>query len=96
LPNRSRTIVVAGAGIGGLTAALALAEAGFRVVVLDQAERLEQTGAGLQLSPNAARILLALRLRERLEPTIVAPTARKFCGCRSVNRPSAAMAPPIG
>jgi len=75
LPNRSRTIVVAGAGIGGLTAALALAEAGFRVVVLDQAERLEQTGAGLQLSPNAARILLALRLRERLEPTIVAPTA---------------------
>jgi salicylate hydroxylase len=72
---RSRTIIVAGAGIGGLTAALSLAEVGFRVVVLDQAERLDQTGAGLQLSPNAARVLLALGLRERLAPKIVAPTA---------------------
>ena len=50
-----RSIIVAGAGIGGLTAALALARNGFRVVVLEQAERLEETGAGIQLSPNAAR-----------------------------------------
>ena len=42
----TRTIIVAGAGIGGLTAALALARQGFRVVVLEKAERLEEAGAG--------------------------------------------------
>ena len=61
----TRTIVVAGAGIGGLTAALALAAKGFRVVVLEKAERLEEAGAGLQLSPNASRILVELGLQER-------------------------------
>jgi salicylate hydroxylase len=70
----SRTIVIAGAGIGGLTAALALAQRGFRSVVLDQVERLEETGAGIQLSPNATRILLALGLGERLRRVAVAPT----------------------
>jgi len=70
-----RTIVVAGAGIGGLTAALALARQGFRVEVLDQAACLEETGAGIQLSPNATRILLELGLRDRLAPAAVAPDA---------------------
>jgi salicylate hydroxylase len=69
----SRTVVVAGAGIGGMTAALAMARKGFRVVVLEQAGRLEETGAGIQLSPNATRIILALGLEERLRPRIVAP-----------------------
>jgi salicylate hydroxylase len=72
---RSRTIVVAGAGIGGLTAALALAGKGFRVVVLDQAERLEETGAGIQLSPNATRVLDRLGLTARLTEAAVAPDA---------------------
>jgi salicylate hydroxylase len=49
----ARTIIVAGAGIGGLTAALALAGRGFRIVILEKTERLEEAGAGLQLSPNA-------------------------------------------
>jgi salicylate hydroxylase len=71
---RSRTVIVAGGGIGGLTAALALAAKGFRVVVVEQAERLEETGAGIQLSPNATRILHALGLAERLGAVIVAPT----------------------
>jgi salicylate hydroxylase len=62
----ARTIVVAGAGIGGLTAALALAAYGYRVVILEKVERLEEAGAGLQLSPNATRILIDLGLRERL------------------------------
>jgi salicylate hydroxylase len=70
-----RTIVVAGAGIGGLTAALALARNGFRAVVLEQAERLEETGAGIQLSPNAARTLIDLGLESRLKPYAVAPVA---------------------
>jgi salicylate hydroxylase len=72
-----RTVVIAGAGIGGLTASLALARSGFRVVVLERAERLEETGAGIQLSPNASRILISLGLRECLLPCVVAPDELK-------------------
>ncbi len=72
---RSRTIVIAGAGIGGLTAALALTRAGFRAVVLEQAARLDETGAGIQLSPNATRVLFDLGLGARLRPLAVAPEA---------------------
>jgi salicylate hydroxylase len=69
----SRTILIAGAGIGGLTAALAIAHRGFRVLVLDQAPSLEEIGAGIQLSPNASSVLTALGLRDALRPHIVAP-----------------------
>ena len=61
--------------MAGLTAALALARAGMRVTVFEQAEKLEETGAGLQLSPNATRILIALGLRDRLAADAVAPRA---------------------
>ena len=70
-----RTLVVAGAGIGGLTAALALARKGFAVALADKAEKLEETGAGIQLSPNATRVLCGLGLRERLAGAVVAPEA---------------------
>ncbi len=66
----SRTIIVAGAGIGGLTASLALARQGFRVIVLEKSERLEEAGAGLQLSPNASRVLVDLGLRPRLSRAV--------------------------
>jgi len=76
-------VIVVGAGIGGLTAALALARNGFRVTVLEQAERLEETGAGIQLSPNAARTLIDLGLGDRLRPHVVVPAALRVLGARS-------------
>ena len=80
---RSRSIIIAGAGIGGLTAALALARAGFRVVVLEQALKLEETGAGIQLSANATRVLFDLGLEYRLRPHAVAPEAIRIISARS-------------
>ena len=71
----TRTVIVAGAGIGGLTASLALAAKGFRVVILEKAERLEEIGAGLQLSPNASRVLVDLGLQPRLQAEFDQDTA---------------------
>jgi salicylate hydroxylase len=79
----SRTIFVAGAGIGGLTAALALAARGFRVVILEKTERLEEAGAGLQLSPNASRVLIDLGLQSRLAAGAVTPEAISIMSARS-------------
>lgn len=64
--DQPRHIVIAGAGIGGLTAALALADKNFQVTVLEKSPQLEAVGAGIQLSPNASRILIALGLGEAL------------------------------
>src|SRR5262249_42078925 len=47
----SHTVLVAGAGIGGLVAALSMAQRGFRVAVFESALRLEETGARLQVFP---------------------------------------------
>ena len=63
---RSRQIVIAGAGIAGLTAAIAFAARGFAVRVFEQAPQLAEVGAGLQLSPNATRILRQLGVMEHL------------------------------
>jgi salicylate hydroxylase len=79
----SRSVIVAGAGIGGLTAALALVKSGFRVTVLEQAQKLEETGAGIQLSPNATRTLIGLGLAERLKPHVVAPLGLRVLSGRS-------------
>src|SRR4051794_31263656 len=78
-----RTVVIAGAGIGGLTAALAIARQGFQVRVLEAAERLEEIGAGIQLSPNASRILITLGLRDRLAPHVVVPEELKVMDAAS-------------
>ncbi|TJV00839.1 MAG: FAD-binding protein [Mesorhizobium sp.] len=70
-----RQVVIAGAGVAGLTAALAFAERGYPVQVFEQAQRLEAVGAGIQLSPNATRILRQLGMLDRLLPAAVRPEA---------------------
>lgn len=55
-------IAVVGAGIGGLAAAQALAQRGADVTILEQAPEIAEVGAGLQISPNGARVLDALGL----------------------------------
>ena len=59
-----RRIAIVGAGLGGLTAALALLRRGFEVRVYEQAAELTEVGAGLQLSANATRVLFELGLEQ--------------------------------
>lgn len=64
--SAQRTIYIAGAGIAGLTLALALAKFGLHVVVLERNAEISQFGAGLQISPNARKILNGLGLDDAL------------------------------
>jgi salicylate hydroxylase len=67
--------IVVGAGIGGLTAALALRAAGLDVTVYEQADALREVGAGIQLAPNATRLLHRLGLADALRRVGVRPEA---------------------
>lgn len=68
-------VAVVGAGVGGLAAAIALAQRRFRVTVLEQAPALGEVGAGLQLAPNAVAVLEALGLRDAVEAVASTPEA---------------------
>lgn len=59
-------ITVAGAGIGGLAVAAALADRGHRVRVAERASEISEVGAGIQISPNGARVIEALGLGDAL------------------------------
>jgi len=72
----NRKILIVGAGIGGLTAALALQRRGFEVEVYEQADHLGDIGAGLQLSPNAVKVLGALGLSAGLDAIGVEPEGK--------------------
>jgi salicylate hydroxylase len=66
-------IIIAGGGIGGLAAALTLARSGHTVKLFEQASEFSEIGAGLQLGPNANRLLRKWGVHEILEPDLVAP-----------------------
>ncbi len=73
--SERQPIVIAGAGIGGLTAALALAATGWRVVVAERTEELSEVGAGLQIAPNAGRVLARLGLDKAMALAAIEPQA---------------------
>jgi len=70
-----RPILIAGGGIGGLSAALALARKGRRVRVLERAPEFGEIGYGIQMGPNVSRMLDRLGLLKALEPHSVFPNA---------------------
>ncbi|MET0849866.1 MAG: FAD-dependent monooxygenase [Candidatus Rokuibacteriota bacterium] len=70
-----RSVAIVGGGIGGLAAALALLRAGFDVHVFEQAAAFKEVGAGIQISPNASRLLHGFGLGEALDRAGVRPVA---------------------
>jgi salicylate hydroxylase len=62
-----KRIALIGAGIGGLTAARALALRGFEVRVFEQSDELKEVGAGIQVAPNSTKVLRALGLEPQLK-----------------------------
>jgi salicylate hydroxylase len=71
----ARRAIIAGAGIGGLATALALSEAGFEAALYERTEALEEFGAGLQLTPNATRVLSRLGVLEDVRKVATVPNA---------------------
>jgi salicylate hydroxylase len=74
----SKTILIAGAGIGGLTAAACLIKAGHKVQIFEQAPQLTEVGAGIQMSANAMHVLNHLGLAEAISAASVRPAAYVF------------------
>jgi len=70
--------IIVGGGIGGLTAAIALRQTGWSVQVIERADQFGEVGAGVQLGPNATRVLRRLGLGEKLDEISVAPEAVRF------------------
>lgn len=71
-------ILIVGAGIGGLVSALCLNKKGYEVEIYEQSEVLSELGAGVQLSPNATRVLDYLELTDDLKPHVFEPRSFQF------------------
>jgi salicylate hydroxylase len=69
----SKQVLIAGAGVGGLAAAVASARAGWQPRVFEQAGSFTEAGAGIQLGPNATRLLEAWGLGPALEQVAAFP-----------------------
>jgi salicylate hydroxylase len=71
-------VLIAGGGIGGMAAAGFLMQAGHEVIIVEQAAAVGEIGAGIQISPNAARVLRHLGAFEAVEAVAARPTSYRF------------------
>lgn len=81
-----RSVAIVGAGIAGLTAALSFARKGISSTVIEQAPELTEVGAGLQVSPNASRILAELGVLASLEAIWMEPETIELRSGTSLHR----------
>lgn len=72
------SILIAGGGIGGLTAALSLLQRGIDVKVFEQASQLKEIGAGVQISPNGSRVLQELGLLDQIRESACRPRSKEI------------------
>ncbi|WP_018010079.1 FAD-dependent oxidoreductase [Sinorhizobium medicae] len=84
--QKAERVAIVGAGIAGLTTALCLARRGYRTDIFEQADALDEVGAGLQLSPNASRILIELGLLPALESVWSEPGEISLADGRSLRQ----------
>ncbi len=75
MPKQQERMLIAGGGIGGLAAAIALARRGIASEVLERSSFTEETGAGIQLGPNATRALVGLGVLESIKDRAFRPDA---------------------
>ena len=71
-------LTIVGAGMGGLSLALALQRAGHSSRLIERASELTEVGAGLQISPNGAKVLQHWGLTSELAPWVCEPTAKEI------------------
>ncbi|KAH7083976.1 hypothetical protein FB567DRAFT_530353 [Paraphoma chrysanthemicola] len=71
-------IVIVGAGLGGLSLAIALRRRGHSVRILEQAQKLGEVGAGIQIPPNSGRLLRRWGVMQHLEKSVVRPQGINF------------------
>ena len=71
--TRALKVSVVGAGLGGLAAAIALRQRGCDVTVFEQSAEITEIGAGVQLGPNAMKVLMALGLEQEAMKTAFEP-----------------------
>lgn len=76
-PNPPK-VLIAGAGIAGLAAGLALLQRGIDVEIFEQAAELRELGAGVQLSANGTRVLIALGLEQQMQAIAAEPSGKQI------------------
>jgi len=78
MTGSKKHVLIAGAGIGGLTATLSLLQAGLDVDVYEQASQLGEVGAGFQISANGNRVLYALGLEDEIKKIAWEPKGKEI------------------